>query len=92
MPTYKVVFTKTNTLRGYIEADDVQDLSNKLWWPHTLNEDGTINIRYAPAATMAFEAFESTTESAVKSAEQVGDTLTSVTPLPDAVKPSDWGE
>ena len=48
MPTYKVVFTKSNITTGYIEADDAQDLANKIWYPHTLNQDGTINIRYVP--------------------------------------------
>tara|TARA_R100000808_G_C2105177_1_gene121025 strand:- start:376 stop:654 length:279 start_codon:yes stop_codon:yes gene_type:complete len=92
MATYKVVFTRTNTITGYIEADDVQDLSNKLWYPHSLNGDGTINERWVPADKRAFEASENSNTEIVTSAEQVGDTLTSVAPLPDAVKPSGWDE
>ena len=89
MATYKVVFTRTNVTTGYIEADDAQDLSNKIWWPHTLNADGTINERWSPADRRSFEASDDTTTSVVTSSEQVGDTLTSVT-LPDAIKPTGW--
>ena len=85
MPTYKVVFTKSNITTGYIEADDAQDLANKIWYPHTLNQDGTINIRYVQGDTRVWESSREETNEVVTSAEQVGDTLTAVTPLPDAV-------
>ena len=90
MPTYKVVFTKSNITTGYIEADDTQDLANKIWYPHTLNQDGTINIRYVPGDSRVWESSREETNEVVTSAEQVGDTLTAVTPLPDAVQPSGW--
>ena len=92
MPTYKVVFTKSTITTGYIEADDVQDLANKIWYPHTLNQDGTINEKRISGNTKNWESNRDVETEVVTSAEQVGDTLTSVAPLPDAVKPSGWDE
>ena len=90
MPTYKVVFTRTHTTTGYVEADNTQDLANKIWYPHSLDESGNIETKYGPGDPGAWEASDDKYSNTVTSAELVGDTLTAVTPLPDAVKPSGW--
>ena len=90
MPTYKVVFTRTQTTTGYVEADNTQELSDILWYSHSLDENGNLEDKYAPGDSRNWEASDLSYTDKVVSAEQVGDTLTSVAPLPDAVKPSGW--
>ena len=55
-----------------------------------MDESGNIETKYGPGDPGVWEASDDKYSNTVTSAEQVGDTLTAVTPLPDAVKPSGW--
>ena len=48
MATYKIIYERTITNTGYVEAATAQDAVDKVWYAHVKDSDGNIIERSAP--------------------------------------------
>ena len=88
MALFKVVFTKTETYTGYIDANDAQDAISKVRWPHDVNDAGQTIGRYAPGHGTTWDVVQNATSydfASIKNASTGSDVdLSTVEKQPEA--------
>ena len=82
MPTYKVTWENVDTIKGYIEAADEQDLINKLHNTTRVNEAGD-TVPGSAGFDANYEMSESTRASSLKSVIEVSTGTEKTSGFPD---------
>ena len=82
MATYKVTWHNTSTITGYIEADNEQDLINKIWNTTVVNEAGE-TVKGSPGSNAPWEMRETAYTQGIQKTVEISNGAEKTTGFPD---------